>query len=213
MTIFKLKDGDELVSASINDGVVYIITENGYALKFSKEEIPLVGLKTSGVKGIKLTNDKVVSAFITNENHEYITIFTDKNTAKRVKLNEIDYSKRSLKGDNILHSPKSKKYNITKTYAGSSKTNFGIIKDDTEIIKSSDISIMDKSSTGSQISKKDINNIFKEARLKVINNNNETKEETSEAKEVKTEVKEEKKENSEVYETMTMSDFFDEFKI
>ena len=213
MTIFKLKDGDELISSSINDGLVYIITENGYALKFSKEEIPVVGLKTSGVKGIKLTNDKVVSAFITNENHEYITIFTDKNTAKRIKLDEIDYSKRSLKGDNILHSPKSKKYNIIKTYAGSSKTNFGIIKDDTELIKSSDISIMDKSSTGSQISKKDINNIFKEARLKVINNNNETKEETSEAKEVKTEVKEEKKENSEVYETMTMSDFFDEFKI
>ena len=205
MTIFKLKDEDELVSASINDGVVYIITENGYALKFSKEEIPLVGLKTSGVKGIKLTNDKVVSAFITNENHEYITIFTDKNTAKRVKLNEIDYSKRSLKGDNILHSPKSKKYNITKTYAGSSKTNFGIIKDDTEIIKSSDISIMDKSSTGSQISKKDINNIFKEARLKVIDSNT-----TNEIKEVK---KEENKEKTEVYKTMTMSDFFDEFKI
>ena len=206
MTIFKLKDGDELISSSINDGLVYIITENGYALKFSKEEIPVVGLKTSGVKGIKLTNDKVVSAFITNENHEYITIFTDKNTAKRVKLNEIDYSKRSLKGDNILHSPKSKKYNITKTYAGSSKTNFGIIKDDTEIIKSSDISIMDKSSTGSQISKKDINNIFKEARLKVIDSNI-SNEETIEVK------KEEKKENNEVYETMTMSDFFDEFKI
>ena len=205
MTIFKLKDGDELISSSINDGLVYIITENGYALKFSKEEIPIVGLKTSGVKGIKLTNDKVVSAFITNENHEYITIFTDKNTAKRVKLNEIDYSKRSLKGDNILHSPKSKKYNITKTYAGSSKTNFGIIKDDTEIIKSSDISIMDKSSTGSQISKKDINNIFKEARLKVIDSNT-----TNEIKEVK---KEENKEKTEVYKTMTMSDFFDEFKI
>lgn len=205
MTIFKLKDGDELISSSINDGLVYIITENGYALKFSKEEIPIVGLKTSGVKGIKLTNDKVVSAFITNENHEYITIFTDKNTAKRIKLDEIDYSKRSLKGDNILHSPKSKKYNIIKTYAGSSKTNFGIIKDDTEIIKSSDISIMDKSSTGSQISKKDINNIFKEARLKVIDSNT-----TNEIKEVK---KEENKEKTEVYKTMTMSDFFDEFKI
>lgn len=205
MTIFKLKDGDELISSSINDGLVYIITENGYALKFSKEEIPVVGLKTSGVKGIKLTNDKVVSAFITNENHEYITIFTDKNTAKRIKLDEIDYSKRSLKGDNILHSPKSKKYNIIKTYAGSSKTNFGIIKDDTELIKSSDISIMDKSSTGSQISKKDINNIFKEARLKVIDSNT-----TNEIKEVK---KEENKEKTEVYKTMTMSDFFDEFKI
>ena len=89
MTIFKLKDNDEVVSASINDGVVYIVTENGFALKFNKEEIPVVGLKTSGVKGIKLVSDSVVSAFVTNENHEYITIFTDKNTAKRVKIEEI----------------------------------------------------------------------------------------------------------------------------
>ena len=75
MTIFKLKDNDEVISASLNDGVVYIITENGFALKFSKEEIPVVGLKTSGVKGIKLVNGKVVSGFVTNDNHEYITIF------------------------------------------------------------------------------------------------------------------------------------------
>ena len=168
MTIFKLKDNDEVVSASINDGVVYIVTENGFALKFNKEEIPVVGLKTSGVKGIKLVSDSVVSAFVTNENHEYITIFTDKNTAKRIKLEEIDYSKRSLKGDNILHSPKSKKYKITECYAGSSKTNYGLIREETETIKSSEINIMDKSSTGSTISKKDLTDVFKEARLKVI---------------------------------------------
>lgn len=113
-------------------------------------------------------SDSVVSAFVTNENHEYITIFTDKNTAKRIKLEEIDYSKRSLKGDNILHSPKSKKYKITECYAGSSKTNYGLIREDTETIKSSEINIMDKSSTGSTISKKDLTDVFKEARLKVI---------------------------------------------
>ena len=37
---------------------------------YPKEEIPVVGLKTSGVKGIKLVSDSVVSAFVTNENHE-----------------------------------------------------------------------------------------------------------------------------------------------
>ena len=225
MTIFKLKDNDEVVSASINDGVVYIVTENGFALKFNKEEIPVVGLKTSGVKGIKLVSDSVVSAFITNENHEYITIFTDKNTAKRVKLEEIDYSKRSLKGDNILHSPKSKKYKITECYAGSSKTNYGLIREETETIKSSDISIMDKSSTGSTISKKDLTDVFKEARLKVIDDalastpeheessSVETPKKEEKTQELKEEPKEDKKQEEQVYETLTMSDFFDEFKI
>lgn len=225
MTIFKLKDNDEVVSASINDGVVYIVTENGFALKFNKEEIPVVGLKTSGVKGIKLVSDSVVSAFVTNENHEYITIFTDKNTAKRVKLEEIDYSKRSLKGDNILHSPKSKKYKITECYAGSSKTNYGLIKEETETIKSSDISIMDKSSTGSTISKKDLTDVFKEARLKVIDDAQpstpeheesssvETPKKEEKTQELKEEPKEDKKQEEQVYETLTMSDFFDEFKI
>lgn len=221
MTIFKLKDNDEVISASLNDGVVYIITENGFALKFSKEEIPIVGLKTSGVKGIKLVNDKVVSGFVTNDNHEYITIFTDKNTAKRVKLDEIDFSKRSLKGDNILHSPKSKKYNIVKTYAGTSKTNYGLIDGTGELIKSSDINIMDKSSTGSTLSKKNIEGVFKEARLKVIDDApvetmiKEESEKHLEApiKEEVQEVKKEEKKKPEVIETMTMSDFFDEFKI
>lgn len=221
MTIFKLKGNDEVVSASINDGVVYIVTENGFALKFNKEEIPVVGLKTSGVKGIKLVSDAVVSAFVTNENHEYITIFTDKNTAKRVKLEEIDYSKRSLKGDNILHSPKSKKYKITECYAGSSKTNYGLIREDTETIKSSEINIMDKSSTGSTISKKDLTDVFKEARLKVIDdvkleNSEVSNEEIDNSNESVKEEKVSKKEDKpkkEVYESLTMSDFFDEFKI
>lgn len=221
MTIFKLKDNDEVVSASINDGVVYIVTENGFALKFNKEEIPVVGLKTSGVKGIKLVSDNVVSAFVTNENHEYITIFTDKNTAKRIKLEEIDYSKRSLKGDNILHSPKSKKYKITECYAGSSKTNYGLIREETETIKSSEINIMDKSSTGSTISKKDLTDVFKEARLKVIDDvklensevSNEEKDNSNESVKEENVSKKEDKPKKEVYETLTMSDFFDEFKI
>ena len=36
-------------------------TEKGYGLWFSKEEIPIVGLRTGGVKGINLKDDKLVS--------------------------------------------------------------------------------------------------------------------------------------------------------
>ena len=69
---------------------------------------------------------------------------------------------------------------------------------------------MEKTSTGSVIDKGNINEIFKEARLKVID---DTKEEPIN-KEAKEEIKEKpKKESEKVYETLTMSDFFDEFKI
>lgn len=228
MVIFKLKDDDELISASLNDGDVYIITKNGYALKFDKEEIPVVGLKTSGVKGIKLVLDEVTNGFVTNSSHEYLTLFTSQNTAKRIRLSDIEYSKRSLKGENILKSPKSKKYDIIKSYAGSPKTNYGLILDEPKVIKSSDINIMEKSSTGSVIEKDEIQNIYKEARLKVIDEDesNIKKDTTSENepenvivedKSILKEIKEEKTSNLEekeqVYETMTMSDFFDEFKI
>lgn len=219
MTIFKLKDNDLVVASSINEGDVYIVTKNGFALKFNKDEIPVVGPKASGVKGIKLNDDEVINGFITNTTHEYITLFTDKNTAKRVKLDEIEFSKRSLKGDNILKSPKSKKYDIVKSYAGTSKTNYGIITGDTNLIKSSDINIMDKQSTGSVFEKTSVKDVFKEARLKVIEDVTKDEVKENEVKEIpkeevkKEEVKKEEKPKEVVYETMTMSDFFDEFKI
>jgi len=235
MVIFRLKDDDSLVSASINDNDVYIITKNGYVLKFKKEEIPEVGLKTSGVKGIKLVSDEVANAFVSNNFHEYITIFTDKNTAKRIKLEDIEYSKRSLKGESIIKSPKSKKYEIYTSFAGNAKTNYGIIDDETNIIKSSDINIMEKASTGSVITKGTFANIFKEARLKVIDeekdtnnanleketvkeqitleNSKEEKNEPQDAKEKKEKQEEKKPNENPVYETLTMSDFFDEFKL
>jgi len=236
MVIFKLKDDDELISASINDGDAYIVTKNGFALKFNKEEIPVVGLKTSGVKGIKLVNDTVANGFITNLSHEYITIFTDQNTAKRIKLEDIEFSKRSLKGENVLKSPKSRNYNIIESYAGSKETKYGLIDTDIRIIKSSDINIMEKPSVGSVIDKGNIENIYKEARLKVIDDtkfentaiDNTPKDPTNiDPKEeiINEEIKEDKKQEEkvtlnkenkpkeEVYETMTMSDFFDEFKI
>ena len=214
MVIFKLKEDDTIISASINEGDVYIITKNGYALKFNKEEIPVVGPKTSGVKGIKLISDEVSSGFITNETHEYITLFTSQNTAKRIKLNEIEFSKRSLKGENILKSPKTKKYDIIKSYAGSSKTNYGLVQDETRLIKSSDINIMEKTSTGSVIDKESISNIFKEARLKIIDETEEHLDKPKEdvfLEEPKEETIVDNKNKS--FETMTMSDFFDEFKI
>ena len=207
ITMFKLKDDDEVVSISNNSGKdTVIVTNNGYALRFNTDEIPEFGLKAGGVKAIKLSDDDVVSsAFVISENKEYLAIFTDKNTAKRIKVEDIEMSSRAKKGSLIIKSPKSKKYSIFKAFNISSKSIVGIVDGSIGYLKSSDINIMDKQSVGSVITKKNIDNIFVVTKLKEIKSSElkekETKKETSE--EVKP--KEEKQ--------LTMSDFFEEFKI
>ena len=207
ITMFKLKDDDEVVSVSNNSGKdTVIITNSGYALRFNTDEIPEFGLKAGGVKAIKLSDDDAVSsAFVISENKEYLAIFTDKNTAKRIKVEDIEMSSRAKKGSLIIKSPKSKKYSIFKAFNISSKSIVGIVDGSIGYLKSSDINIMDKQSVGSIITKKNIDNIFVVTKLKEIKSSElkekETKKETSD--EVKP--KEEKQ--------LTMSDFFEEFKI
>lgn len=207
ITMFKLKDDDEVVSVSNNSGKdTVIVTNSGYALRFNTDEIPEFGLKAGGVKAIKLSDDDVVSsAFVISENKEYLAIFTDKNTAKRIKVEDIEMSSRAKKGSLIIKSPKSKKYSIFKAFNISSKSIVGIVDGSIGYLKSSDINIMDKQSVGSVITKKNIDNIFVVTKLKEIKSSElkekETKKETSD--EVKP--KEEKQ--------LTMSDFFEEFKI
>ena len=212
IAMFKLKDNDEVISVSnkmYEDTIV--VTKEGYALKYSTSEIPLVGLRTSGVKSINLgSNDEVISSFNVNPDKEYVTVFTDRNTAKRIKVEEIQKTTRAKKGSLIIKSPKTKQYNLFRCYNASSKTIFGILDGDIGYMKSSDINIMDKLSTGSQITKKNIEDIFVVSRLKDITKIEMPKEEL-EVEEIKEEKKETPKKESK--EQLTMSDFFEEFKI
>ena len=212
ITMFKLKDNDELISINKNDGEeTLVITKEGNALKYNTNEIPVVGLRTSGVKSINLNNkDEVISAFVVSNSKEYVTLFTDRNTAKRVKIDEIAKTTRAKKGSSIIKSPKTKIYNLFKGFNTSSKTIFGILDGDIGYMKSSDVNIMDKQSVGSTITKKNIEDIFVVTKLKEIKINNEENKEIKEEKQEKTNTEEVKKETKS---QLTMSDFFEEFKI
>ncbi len=218
ITMFKLKDNDELISINKNNGEeTLVITKEGNALKYNTSEIPIVGLRTSGVKSINLSGkDEVISAFVVSTSKEYVTLFTDRNTAKRVKIDEIPKTTRAKKGSSIIKSPKSKTYNLFKGFNTNSKTIFGILDGDIGYMKSSDINIMDKQSVGSTITKKNIEDIFVVTKLKEIKlNNEEIKDAVEEKQEIKEETKtpEVKKEKKETKSQLTMSDFFEEFKI
>lgn len=201
LSAISLKSGDELVNVSVKDGSEYIIvTKRGMCLKFNSSEIPVLGLKASGVKGINLNDGDYVINGQNIYDDEHLAIFTDNKTAKRVKLSDIQKFTRAKKGTSIIKSPKSKTYLVMNAYLSNSKTVFGLLNGNIENIKASEISIMDKSSTGSNITKKSVSETFVVNKLKDI-----TKRDAPD--------KIESEEREKIIEPLTMSDFFDEFKI
>ena len=154
MTAMKLKDNDELVSVSYTGNETIIVTKNGYYLRYNTNEIPVIGVKASGVKGINLSSDEVVYGGEVNDSIEYLNIFTNNNTSKRIKLDELKSLTRAKKGNMLIKKNKTVTYFIVNAYLTNAK-DIILIKSDSEIkeIKNSDIPIMDLSSNGSSLTK------------------------------------------------------------
>ena len=196
MVAIKLKENDELINVTTSKETTLFVTSNGYYLRFKTSEIPLVGVKASGVKGINLKDDYVIYAASIKEEDEYLNIFTNYKTAKRIKINELSLITRAKKGNMLFKKAKTKTYKINFAYLTDSK-DINLYKIDNEIteVKNSEIPIMDINSTGSIISKKEVDLWA----LKPIDVNLIDKEEK------KVEVKEE--------EQLSFSDFVEDFKI
>ena len=163
ISCMKLKDDDSVITAFLTTyNEIFISTTDSYGLWFDKEDIPVVGLKTSGVKSISLKDDKVanVSNFDTSI-HEYLLVITDKGTGKRVKISEFEKSNRARRGLLLLREVKTNPYKIIKTFAIYHKDYIGIKTPDINILKNTEFSIMDRYSTGSTISKHEIFDAFK----------------------------------------------------
>lgn len=99
----KLKDNDELVSVlMINNENVGFLTKFGYYLIISIENINSTGRATSGVKGIKLSdNDYVVAARRIKSNVKEIVSITDNGLISRTDFKEFEVGNRATKGSKI----------------------------------------------------------------------------------------------------------------
>ena len=168
ITCMKLKDDDRVIFASNSDlPYVFITTNNGYGLTYNITEVPISGVRASGVKSVTLKNDYVVGTHIYNNDYEYLTVITDKNTAKRIRLAEFEIASRGRKGLQIIKDVKTNPYKILKTFIVEYKQILGI-RTATEIIetKISDFPISDRYKTGSTISKLNIIDAFEVQELK-----------------------------------------------
>lgn len=151
MVAIKLKDNDELINADISKDEVLFVTNNGLSLRFNTSEVPVVGTKASGVKGINLKDDYCVYACPIKK-EEYLNIYTNFKTIKRLKLSDISSISRAKKGNMLFKKAKTKDYKINFAYLTETK-DINLYKVDTDFheLKNSEIPIMDLASTGSQV--------------------------------------------------------------
>ena len=179
LNCMKLKDNDKVVNAFLtkyND--IFIATNKSFGLWFDINDIPVVGLRTSGVKSINLKGDYVVN--VSNfdpKTSEYLYVITNKATAKRVKISEFEKTSRAKRGLLILREVKTNPYETLNAFITSTKDHIGVRTSEVKYFKASEIPIMDRYSTGSILVKGSIKNSFKNVELlkkNDISNNSST---------------------------------------
>ena len=171
----KLKDSDKLIAAfyDIKDEI-FIETSKGYGLWFSKDEIPVVGIKAGGVKAITLKDDSVTSILNFNEiDNKYLAIVTDKGTGKRMHLKDFDKTTRARRGLLTIRDVKTNPYHVVAAFFLSPKEEIGLKNGEITYYKGSDLTIADRYSTGSTLRKGGVDTAFKVVELNDINNQEE----------------------------------------
>ncbi|MBQ3298373.1 MAG: DNA topoisomerase IV subunit A [Bacilli bacterium] len=210
----KLKDGDQVISVLLEEyDTVFLTTNTGYGLSFKTEEIPVVGVKASGVKAMKLKDDYLVSSNnFSYNNHEFISIITTKGTGKRVRLTEFELSTRTRRGIQVMREVKTNPYVILKTFITDNRNHIGLRNGQITTIKVTELPIVDRYSTGSQITKQKLNDAFVVTGLTKVKKEQDTLIDSNDVvEEKKEEVKTPKKDQISLQEIddrlMTIDDF------
>ena len=202
ITLMKLKEGDRVINVTKAEEEIFITTHNGLGLRYKTSEIPVTSLRGSGVKAINLKDD-LVSSGCTFTQGDFLTLITDKGTAKRIKMDEFEITTRARKGVQVIRDVKTNPYHIVNAFVTTHKDEIGILTDEIEYYKVTAFPICDRYQTGTQITKAKIHKAF-------------TKTEITENKKEEIEVKEEPKEENISLEKvdeqiMTIDDFLDDF--
>ena len=101
----KIKDNDELAFVRfMNDNEkIILVTEQGYAIKFTFNDIKPIGRLTSGVKGINLRDgDGITGAINFSSNDDYVVLITEEGKSKRMLISDFTIQNRGGRGSMAL---------------------------------------------------------------------------------------------------------------
>ncbi|MGI6069062.1 MAG: DNA gyrase/topoisomerase IV subunit A [Blautia sp.] len=93
----KLAEGDRLLFVGRSDNMEYVVlqSQEGFFLRFLKQEIPVKKKNAIGVRGMKLGDtDQLEAAYLLEAHTEYVMDYRE----KKVSLNRLKLSKRDAKG-------------------------------------------------------------------------------------------------------------------
>jgi DNA gyrase subunit A len=95
-----LDAGDRLVGVNLTNGErnVTLITKKGTSITFEESSVKSVGRIGRGVKGITLSKDDSIIAFVVHEEHADLFVATNEGFGKRTSLEEYRVQKRGGKG-------------------------------------------------------------------------------------------------------------------
>jgi DNA gyrase subunit A len=90
LTVVKLKDGDELLSANLTQPGEFVIlaTSGGRLLRFevNDEQLPVMSRGAQAQPALRLGKQETLVGFVTLNENENFLIFTEQGSAKRIKV-------------------------------------------------------------------------------------------------------------------------------
>ena len=115
------------------------------------------------IKMFRLSEDDFLN--FNKDEVEYVTVITDRATAKRVKLSEFEKTSRAKRGLLLLREVKTNPYRTITALTLPSKEFIGLRNGNIHMVKLTEVAIMDRYSTGSIISKEKISEVFTNVEL------------------------------------------------
>lgn len=145
-----LSDNDKVIDAKLAyaDDEVLIVTRDGYGLRYSIDEIPNVSSRAKGVIAVRLSGeDKVASMDIISPNKTEAVYLTTRGNSKRMKLTDIQVTRRATKGLLIAKKNKTNPAEVKKVIVCSLSDNLGIISNNEPLdLKARDINLLSSDS-------------------------------------------------------------------
>ena len=154
----KLKEGDSVVGVTfLDEEDVILVTKGGYAIHFETKSINPIGRLTSGVKGIKLSeNDEVKNILPVHKTTDSIAIIGKDGLGKKMKLSDFPLQGRGGKGIIIY-----KGADIVGSEMIADEDNLLLVGDKTLCISTKDIPMLGKTAVGNILIKGNVSKVVK----------------------------------------------------
>ena len=150
MVCMKIGSMDQVVSVTLSyspEDSIAVVSQQGYALQYSAQEVAMMTLRTKGVKAMNLGKEDCIADVTILQADKQVLLVGDKAQMKRLKVEEIAQLKRPAKGNRLYKWVKSNPVYVKSIYAVEANQGFGLMSEDPIHFEAKDISLMNASAT------------------------------------------------------------------